>query len=287
METVAQFAHRMSRASVKKTWDVYRDFDWPEALDDAHWAMTPELISLYGTETWEAMDEPARKRLAFWEIANIFSFVLHGERPLLEGMSHRLYTGEKDLDVVGYLHHFLGEENKHMVMFAEYLKRYPGKIYPEKKLVLPKEWAPGEEDVAFYTKVLVVEELGDFYNVAIARDERVHPIVRQVNDFHHRDEARHIAFGRRYLAELWSQWAPKWDDATREGFQAWLAEYLRSSWRDFYSMAVYRDAGVADAYAVRKAALADPVCAAHRHRASARLVDFFLETGMLREEPTL
>ena len=49
------------------------DFDWPEELDKDAWYFTPELISIFGTDTWHAMDEPARKRLSFFEAVNFFS----------------------------------------------------------------------------------------------------------------------------------------------------------------------------------------------------------------------
>jgi hypothetical protein len=191
------------------------------------------------------------------------------------------------MEIFDYQHHFLDEENKHMIMFGEFCRRYGGKIYPEKKLALPREYAEGEEDVSFYTKILVVEEVGDVYNLEIMRDERVDPIVREVNRVHHLDEARHIAIGRQFLAELWQKWSPGWPEATRRAFQEWLADYLRASWRDFYNPSVYRDAGLEKPFQLRQEALASPVCRAHRERVSRRLVSYFLDIGMLAEEPAL
>jgi hypothetical protein len=193
----------------------------------------------------------------------------------------------QNADITEYLHHFLDEENKHMVMFGEFCRRYAGKVYAQKKLMLPKAYVRGEEDVTFFIKVLIVEELGDYYNVAIERDERVHPLTREINRLHHRDEARHIAFGKRLLGELFAHHAPRWPAGTLEGLRRWLGDYLRSSWTDFYNPSVYRDAGVPDAYAARQAALADPGCAEHRHRVSRKLVDYFREVGILEEVPAL
>jgi hypothetical protein len=189
--------------------------------------------------------------------------------------------------ITDYIHHFLDEENKHMVMFAEFCNRYAGKVYPQKKLPLPKEYAKGEEDVTFFIKVLIVEELGDYYNVAIARDERVHPLAREINTIHHRDEARHIIFGKRLLKELFDAYRPGWSEETLQGLRSWLGHYLRSSWADFYNPSIYRDAGVPDAYAARQAALSAPCCREHRRRVSQRLVEYFLDTGILQEVPAL
>jgi hypothetical protein len=158
-------------------------------------------------------------------------------------------------------------------------------VYPEKKLALPRKYARGEEDVALFIKALVVEELGDVYNVEIAKDERVDPLVRDINRMHHRDEARHIAFGRRYLRELWNEHAPSWPETTRHAFQRWAHDYLVASCADFYNPSVYRDAGIADPYAARAEALASASSRAHRERISARLVDLLLDIGILTQAP--
>ena len=287
METASQLATRLSRASCKKFYDVYNAFEWPEQLQEGAWCMPPELISIYGTPVWDAMDEAQRKRLSLYEICNLFSLVLQGERLLVQGLAHRLYQSGNDKDITGYLHHFLDEENKHMVMFGEFCNRYIGKVYPEKKIALPREFAKGEEEVVFFCLAMVVEELGDYYNVVIEKDERCDPLVREINKVHHIDEARHLAFGRVYAAELFDRYSPQWSPETLAGFRQWLAGYLKSSWADYYNPTVYRDAGLADSYEIRQAALAHPACIAHRQRAAAKVVDYFVRTGMLAEAPEL
>jgi len=249
--------------------------------------MPPELISIFGTPFYEALSDKQRKRLSLFEIGNFFSLVLQGERPLVQGLVHRLYLKSSSCEVTEYLHHFVDEENKHMVMFGEFCNRYLGKVYPEKKIALARDYSKGEEEVAFFCKVMVVEELGDYYNVLIDRDERVDPLVRQINRVHHVDEARHLAFGRVHLAELCERHVPQWSPETLAGFRAWLAEYLRASWGDYYNPTMYRDAGLADSYDVRQMALNHPACAAQRARASAKLVKYFVKTGLLAEEPRL
>jgi hypothetical protein len=285
-ETARALAARLSTASVKKTWDVYSAFDWPEKIDPSAWCMAPELISLYGTSAWDELDEAGRRALSLYEVANFFSLTLHGERPLVQGLCNQMYS-RQDAPVTEYIHHFLDEENRHMVMFAMFCNRYVGKVYSMKKLALPKKYAKGEEDVTFFIKALVIEELGDYYNVAMGHDDRLAPIVREVNKFHHRDEARHIVFGRKLLAEMFAHWAPQWSEETLAGVRAWLGDYLRSSWNDFYNPAVYRDAGLSDPYAARQEALAATPCREHRERVSAKLIDYFLDSGILTEAPAL
>ncbi len=202
-------------------------------------------------------------------------------------MTNRMYRKANLGAVTEYLHHFVDEENKHMVMFGTFCNRYAGKIYPEKKLVLPREYAKGEEDIAFFCKVLIVEELGDYYNLAMMSDDRIHPLIAKINKVHHVDEARHLAFGREYLKELAETSQGQWSDEERDSFQSWLSAYLVSSWGDFYNPAVYRDAGIEDSYNVRKMALSHPACREMRQRVSQKVIDYFLETKLLPEAPPI
>jgi P-aminobenzoate N-oxygenase AurF len=287
MTDIAQVARKMTKASKKFFYDPSTRLEWPEHFDANEWAMTPELVSLHGTPIWDGLNEAERKKLAFYEAAGFFSLILNGERPLLEGMSHRLYVAEKDLDVTEYMHHFLDEENKHMMMFSTFCRKYVGKVYPEKKIPFAREMAKGEEDITFFTKVLVVEELSDYYNVVIADDERVAKIARDLNRTHHVDEARHIHFGREYLRGLWHKHASHWTPKEIEIFRTWLVDYVNASWRDFCNPSVYRDAGIADGYAAREMVLRSPACRARRQAASARFLRNLVESEILPEVPEL
>ena len=284
--TAAELVDRLGKMSIERSWSPYTSFDWPESLEpDAEYYMSPNLMSLYGTETFEALTETQRKRLSFYEITNFFSFVLLGEKPVVSGMTDRMYRKDTMGPITDYLHHFVDEENKHMVMFSLYCNRYAGKIYPEKKLPVDRELAPGEADLVFYCRVLIVEELGDVYNRAMMDDKGINGLVRQINEFHHRDEARHLAFGRAWAAELFERHTQDWSSDQLQRFQNWLSNYFTSSWKDFYNPSVYRDAGIENAYQVRLDAMANPTQRAFREDASTKLIKFFLKHGFLREAP--
>ncbi|MCB9591978.1 MAG: diiron oxygenase [Sandaracinaceae bacterium] len=287
MESSDELAVRLTNLSREQFWNVYEEFEWPEALDPERYQMQAELCSLYGTELWEDMTEEQRKRLSLYEIGNFFSLTLQGERPLVAGLSDRLYSKKVSSEATEYLHHFIDEENKHMIMFGIFLNKYLGKVYPEKKISLGREYGKGEEEVAFFCKVLVVEELGDYYNVKMMLDDSIEPIVKRINWVHHRDESRHLGFGRRHLTELAEHWLPQWSDETKKGFSDWLGQYVRSSWADFYNPTMYKDAGLEKPYDVRKMALAHPATAEHRAKASKKLLNIFLRLGLLEALPAM
>ncbi len=283
--TSTELAPKLSSASIKKTWDVYSAFDWPESLPENTWYMSPELISIYGTEQYDSLTEAQQQKLSFTELCNFFSLVLQGERPLVQGLAHRLYLKSTEPEVSEYLHHFIDEENKHMVMFGMFLKRYFGKVYPEKKVTIPREYAKGEEDVAFLCKALAVEEYGEYYNVVMWHDDRIHPLVSEINRVHHFDETRHLAFGRARLVETFQDKSKAWSSEELASFRTWLVAYLQSSWGDYYNPTMYKDAGLEDGYGLRQLALEHGK--AHRQKASEVLINLLVENGILEEVPEL
>ena len=278
----------LTEKSRKAFSNPYEAFAFPERVAvGEEWFTTPELISAYGTEAYEGLDEKARKTLSFYEAVNFYSLNIHGERMLLEGLAHRLYDNELR-DVAKYLHHFLDEENKHMVYFATFCLQYAGKIYPDRKVTFPREYAPGEEHTLFFARVMIFEEIVDYYNRRMATDERLNPVAREINRMHHADESRHLIFGRRILKELFEEFRPKWNDATVDGVRAYIRDFFRIVWREYYNRDVYRDAGLANADALPKLLLDnDETTRAFRRKVSKSPVEYLLKIGLIAEEPVL
>ncbi|HJQ69202.1 MAG TPA: diiron oxygenase [Blastocatellia bacterium] len=286
MTAISKTVKRLSEVSIKDYINPYSHLSWPDRLDESEWLTSPELISVRGTSWYETLSEEAKKRLSFYEAVNFFSLNIHGEKSLIEGLAARLYKRGND-EISPYLHHFLDEENKHMVYFGTFCTKYAGKVYPDKKLVFPREHAPGEEDFLFFARVMVFEEIVDVYNVTMARDERLSSIARQINLLHHRDEARHLVFGRLIVKELFARHAPAWSPETLAGVRDYLKSYFMATWKEYYNPAVYRDAGCESAYELMEEAFQLESSREHRKRVSNGCVEFLIESGILDEEPSL
>ncbi len=286
MTALEATVERLCRVSVENFIDPFSRLEWPDRIDEDAWYTSPELISLHGTPAYEELSLPQRKRLGFFEAVNFFSLNIHGERMLIEGLARRLYRRGQET-ISPYLHHFLDEENKHMTYFGRFCTRYAGKVYPEKKLPFPQEFAPGEEDFLFFAKVLVFEEIVDVYNRRMARDERVAPIAREIHGLHHFEEARHLVFGRELVAELFERHREQWSDGVLRGVRRTLAAYLSATWKEYYNPEVYRDSGLASPFELRRAALASPGGEAHRAEVSQGCLRFLLQNGILEEKPRL
>jgi hypothetical protein len=278
-------AERLSALSRERFYDVYQQFEWPDRLDPDSFSMSPEITTLSDTPVWSALTDEQKWRLTITETATLFSNTLNGEKVLVAGLASQLYSKAATPEITDYLHHFLDEENKHMIMFGVFCRKYVGRVYPDKRLAMPAKYAPGEELLRFYTLAMVVEAYGDYFNVRVMNDDRCNPLVRAISRVHHVDEARHIAFDKAYLAELAAEHMPGWDDATRTNFQTWLAGFMKANWLTFYNPAAYHDAGIENPYEVQKIAMAAPGQKALREKVTASVANFFLQTGLVAELP--
>jgi hypothetical protein len=198
----------------------------------------------------------------------------------MEGLARRLYKREL-ADVAHYIHHFLAEENQHMTWFGGFCRRYAGGIYADRKVALPRSYAPGEEDLLFFAKVLVFELIVDAFNLRMAKDDRLHPLVREINRRHHEDESRHLAFGRLVVEDLWRRHAPAWPPETRHAIKAYMAAYVDATWREYFNPDVYRDAGLASPYRVARDALVAPAARARIDEIGTRCTRILREMELL------
>ena len=276
---------RLCSASRRLLLDPYTTFEWPDRLDpDAHWFVAPSLSSLHGTPIWDTLAPEQQRRLSFFELVNLFSLAIAGERLLVHKMARFLYHPDY-AGHTAYLHHFLEEENRHMVWFGTFCERYAGKVYPSRWYPLPAELDETEEEFRFWVSVLAFEEVGDAYNRGIAADDRVHPLSRAINRAHHREEARHLAYGRLMVRELWERYSPGWSPQVKERVQAYVAHYLVSQYLDFFNPAAYRDAGLEDPYGVRAAVVGGDAAQQRFRLATAACTDLLVDAGVLPAAP--
>lgn len=282
---VSRTSERLSRLSQRRYQNPYVHMQqWPESVDpDRDWFTTPEFVSLHGTPLWTELGEAARCRVAFHEAAGFYSLNIHGEKSLMRGLAERLYRSDL-AGITGYLHHFLDEENKHSIYFGGFCTRY-ARVHRSRQIALGSDRPRDVDDFLFFTRTLVFEEIVDHLNRIQARDLRLHPLARFINDSHHRDEARHLAFGRSIVSALWQACAPGWSPATVAEIRDALCRFFTASWREYYHPDVYADAGLEDPWELAESAWCAPAQRAHRRAVSAGCLDFLATTGILEQEP--
>jgi hypothetical protein len=271
---------RLSELSRRSYQNPYTAIAWPAHLEPTEaWFSSPELVSLYGTPRWALMDEAERRQAAFWEAANFYSLNIHGEKTLMRGLAERLYRGDL-VDVVDYLHHFLDEENKHSIYFGGFCTRY-AKLYRSRQPSFAGQYPRDVGDFLFFAKVMIFEEIADMHNQRQGRDPRLHQVARFINLNHHREEARHLVFGRMIVRRLWEAATPSWSDQVRSEIRADLIAFTTASWHEYYNPDVYADLGFSDPWKVADEAWTAQAQRDRRVLFSRRCFAFLRSSGIL------
>lgn len=269
--------------SVENYYNPYKAFVWPERLEGDQFWMSPELLSVHGTPYMEQLTETQLWELSKWESVNFFSFNVHGIRGLIQHALSCIHTSSFT-EISEYLHHFIGEENEHMWFFAQFCNRYGGKIYHFPKL---ESTAFAENDIDHYVafcKILISEQIGDYYNKYMQADDRLHPLVQQINRIHHEDESRHIAMGRRIVQVLHEELSTQYPPERLEEVETYLRKYALFLLESFYNPHVYRDAGLPEPYAMRRELLHNPVRAEFHRKVLKNTTHFLKSNGIFAQE---
>jgi hypothetical protein len=208
----AQRSAQLVAASAKATLDPFVDVDWSVPIDDSAYHLPPEWLPLYGTAAWDAMSEPERRAYSRHECAALCGAGIWFENLLMQAVLRHL----AELPVTDPAHRYLlvevADECRHSTMFGEFIRRAGTPAYaPAPAGGLSSIDGPGGRVLA-YLLILAVEELLDAFNRSTMKDDRVHPISRQMARLHVTEEARHVSFAKTYLSEVW----PTLTDEERE-----------------------------------------------------------------------
>ncbi|MFI6651567.1 diiron oxygenase [Streptomyces sp. NPDC050529] len=274
---------RLVAMSERDYYDPYKLFVWPDSLDDDAYWMSPELMTVHGTEVAGTFDEDQLKAISKWESINFYSVNVHGIRELLTSIIARIHSTGFEVPSE-YFHHIIGEENDHMWFFAKFCLNYGGKIYPDRQVVFAGPQIPEAESFLIFSRLLIFEELVDVYNQFMGTDERLHPTIRQVNAVHHQDESRHIAFGRQIVQILHEELRSRLTAAQIKELGDYLKRYMRSSVEMLCSPAAFRDAGIEDPYGVRRKVVSDPAFDEYVARALRRSTKFLANEQIIEDE---
>src|SRR4051812_46981862 len=209
---------RLSRQSVTKRFEAYRDVDWesPELqLDvrDPRWQLTA-ADPLGATAWYQALPEPERARLGLYRLATFMKVGLQFENILSQGLlKFALARPERTVEH-RYAYHELIEESHHSLMFAEFVRRTGFDIAG-----LTGIWSAIGQRIAglgasfpelFFVFVLGGEDPIDHaQRLALSSERQLHPLMRRISQIHITEEARHLCFARSFLRENVPRLSPR------------------------------------------------------------------------------
>ncbi len=212
--TVADRIRRLSEVSVRAV--IEPDEALPGSFGDGQ-VLPDELLSVSGLPLADQLTPDQRARLSREEIAAIVEEGIRFEAVLMAGfgleMSHASDLTEERIE---YLLHELGEETRHSRLFVRVLDQLQprgsspfnrGLLGVAKRLIIRSIL---DRPALFCVLVLAGEEIPDLFQKLSSEHPDTDPFLREINRYHRREEARHLAFARAVLPERWAQ-ASRWE----------------------------------------------------------------------------
>lgn len=211
-------SERLNTASARRRWYPFDDdvIDWSVPLT-SDWSYMPEGHSVFADSgVLERLAPAERSFLERWEITQLMRNVAHGEHLLNQGILAMLWQVDPYDPSYRYLLHEVAEECQHMAMFNQWVRLNADiETVDAGETGWGKAVADFTEDLAvrlpegFWVNVLLFEFVGDDFNQAMRAaggptgDGRppLHPILVGIGQAHTGEEARHIAYARRWLHE--------------------------------------------------------------------------------------
>ena len=197
-------AARLLGSSSKNSYDPLLDIDWEADVDLDKAYMPFERVSLYGTELWDQLSQAQRVELSKHELASVAGTGLWFEIALIHMLARYAYHQDPQAAHTQYALTEIGDETRHVIMFAKAIERMGVPTYGPPRYVrqLARLYKATARGPVIFAPVLVAEEITDRLQRETMNDETLHPLIRMVNRIHVVEEARHVRFAREEVARL-------------------------------------------------------------------------------------
>jgi len=202
----------------KLQWNASERIDWSQNLDPENPEQLPdETIPIFGSDVWNRMtkSEKAAVRHHFqaWQLSQF----MHGEQGALV-CTAKIVQQVPGLDAKFYGATQVIDEARHVEAYTRLLHEkfdlaYP--INPHLKQLLDDTLSESRWDFTYLGMQVLIEglALAAFQQI---RDQARNGLAAQVNAYVMQDEARHVAFGRLALRDLYPQLTEKERDEREE-----------------------------------------------------------------------
>ena len=273
-----EFAERLLKGSVKKSYAPIVDIDWDAPLDPDKFYLPPKTVSLYGTPLWDDMSRAQQIDLSRQELVNTLSAGIWFENMLNQALLRKMIHQDPTARATHYALTELGDETRHMVMFGKAIERVGAKPMQPRlyQRIIINALPLAFRDSLLWMAALIGEEIFDSLQRQMMDDPDLQPMVQRLMRIHVTEEARHIQFARdglrkraphmRRINKLWV--------ANINGIGGVFFQYL------FTNPTPYRRVGL-DPREARRAARRSP----HRHEVQiagfAPLAAFLEEVGLM------
>ncbi len=196
--TRQEFAERLLKGSVKKSYAPVVDLDWDAPLDPDRFFLPPKSVSLYGTPMWDAMTREQQIELSRQELVNTLSAGIWFENILNQALLRKVMHQDPTSRATHYELTELGDETRHMVMFGKAIEHVGAKPVQPRwyQRVIINALPLGFKGSVLWVAALIGEEIFDSLQRQMMDDPELQPMVQRLMRIHVTEEARHIQFAR-------------------------------------------------------------------------------------------
>ena len=174
--------------------------------------LADELLSLSELDVFATLTREQKIKLSREEIASITNEGIRFEAVLEAGFALQVVYADDLTDPrITYLLHEMGEETRHQRVFVRLLQQLqataknpldrPIVRFVQRRAIRRIISKPA----LFYTLVLGGEEIPDLLQKVASEHPDTDPFLADVNRYHRQEEARHLAFARLMLPEVWQK----------------------------------------------------------------------------------
>ncbi len=193
------FADRLLKGSVKKSYEPVVDIDWNAPLDPDKFYLPARLVSLYGTPMWDEMTRAQQIELSRQELVNTLSAGIWFENMLNQALLRTILHEDPTSRSTHYKLTELGDETRHMVMFGKAIERIGAKpVRPRlfHRMIINALPLAFQRGSMLWVAALIGEEIFDSLQRQMMDDPELQPIIQRLMRIHVTEEARHIQFAR-------------------------------------------------------------------------------------------
>ena len=196
--TRQEFAERLLKGSVKKSYAPVVDIDWDAPLEPDKFFLPPKSVSLYGTPMWDAMTREQQIELSRQEFVNTLSAGIWFENILNQALLRKVMHQDPTSRATHYELTELGDETRHMVMFGKAIEHVGAKPVQPRwyQRVIINALPLGFKGSVLWVAALIGEEIFDSLQRQMMDDVELQPMVQRLMRIHVTEEARHIQFAR-------------------------------------------------------------------------------------------
>lgn len=190
----------------RKQWDAKIRIDWDQDVERSNPLETQDYyVPIWGSPMWEALDPKGRSELKWHLAAWQFSQFLHGEQGALICAS-KIVQNVPDIDSKFYAATQVMDEARHVEVFSTFLNKlelaYP--INPNLRALLEDVLSDSRWDMTYLGMQVLIEGLA-LAAFGLIRNLTGSELARNITAYVMQDEARHVAFGRNALRDLYPQ----------------------------------------------------------------------------------